>query len=436
MGASPSTAKPNRSRARPRSPLSVSIFEPPSRHAIAALTRRHQRIADLTNTFPGLLFALANEFATSAKRDAAISAIEAGRPLRGIADDLGLPFWLRKMPAWTFTFPLHQLPSSPAHANRLIACLPDDHRTTARMWLWAVHYSTCTCGPDFSVWIAEQIARHPNRFRGPTGRMALRHLSAWAWHADQPNAPGFHYLHRPWSRELGLRRALEEATKWRARIDLARTLKPRGTHAGWLKPGHAAGFDFVELTGIEDFIAESEAMDNCLDQFAPQLRTRESQVFSIRERGRSVANIEVGRHDNETSMPAILQLRGARNRRASSRLWQAAYLWLGSQKLSPRRTSLKRTTTPRARRTFERYFWLPYLKALTNSGLPTEMRDEILLTFDLDPVSLGLNKPARKLPEQKRPARVQRGPISAKTSRKAGTGLEPKTHKSDQSTPA
>ncbi|MEL7047873.1 MAG: hypothetical protein AAFO75_02760, partial [Pseudomonadota bacterium] len=240
----------------------------------------------------------------------------------------------------------------PEHGRQLSAVIPQAP-LTARNWLWAVNYATSAGNDEFGVWIGEQAARHPSRFRGAPGRIALQNLTAWAWHANQPSTLGHAFLLRPWTPDMGVRRAMEEMCRWRGRIDLARTLALRKSSSRWARDGEAHGYTFQELITIDDFISEGGAMDNCLDQFSNQLTARESSVFSIRNNGRSVANVEIGRHDGEATMPAIIQLRGPRNRRASSRIWQATYAWLGSQKLTPRRVTTKRPNMRRSVLAFE-----------------------------------------------------------------------------------
>ncbi|MEO1207217.1 MAG: hypothetical protein AAFV45_12895 [Pseudomonadota bacterium] len=358
-------------------------FDPEMRCDVADLAAQHPHLADLTLSFPGLLFALASSHGTAAERNQAIALVKAGAPLRVISERLGLPYWLRRVPASAFSFHLAKLPTSPAHSRRLIAVIPQSP-ANLRNWLWAVHYATSAGNDDFGVWIAEQAAKHPSRFRGAPGRMALRHLTAWAWHADHPDTPGHALLLRPWSPEMGFRRAMEEMCRWRARVDLARTLTHRSTQNRWIKDGEALGYTFTELVSIQDFISEAAAMDNCLDQFSNQLVTRESQIFSISSGDRPLANVEVGRHDGETTMPTILQLRGPRNRRASGRIWQATYAWLGSQRLKPRRMTLKRPDPRRAIQSFNQSFWTPYVTELRDAGLPLQMWEEVVATFHLD----------------------------------------------------
>lgn len=358
-------------------------FDPHTRVAVARMARRHKRLGELTESFPGLLFVIANGCCSSSSRERAIAMVEAGRPLRAIADEVGLPYWTRRLSASAYAFPIHRLPTLPAHTRRLSNAIPAGP-VAQRAWLWAVHFATCAAGEEFAVWVGEQAARHPNRFRGSAARMALRHLSAWAWHSSQPHTQGYLFVRRRWTSDLGLRRALEEAQNWLARVALARALAERGGAKPWVKPGEADGLSFVELTSVEDFLLESERMDNCLDQFAPHLTARDSQIFSIREHGRPIADVEIGRHECEVTMPAVLQLRGVRNRRAGARVWQATYAWLGAQRLTARRTVAKRGEGARARRAFDKAFWTDYLGALQRTELPADLRCEILVALDLD----------------------------------------------------
>ncbi|MEO1283076.1 MAG: hypothetical protein AAFV69_15245 [Pseudomonadota bacterium] len=420
MGASAQRTSTKTSEFRVARNVKAAGFDPERRREVSDLAKIHPRIADLTTSFPGLLFSLATGYGRPSERARALETIQAGTPLRTVATQFGLPFWLRRLPASAFTFPIAKLPSTPSHTRRIASVIPLAP-IPARNWLWALHYATSAGHADFGVWIAEQAAKHPSRFRGAPGRMALRHLTVWAWHANNPHTLGHAYLLRPWSPDLGFKRAMEEMCRWRARVDLARTLAQRSTTTRWMKEGEAIGYRFKELITIEDFIEESEAMDNCLDQFSNQLVARESQIFSVRLGDRPIANVEVGRHDSEATMPSILQLRGPRNRRASGRVWQATYAWLGAQRLAPRRMTLKRPNAKRSVQAFEQAFWTPYLSHLQDQRLPPNLYEEVLLTFDLDRSFLSAKQPS----SYGFPAAVKAPTDGKKRKTKASSKLKP-----------
>jgi hypothetical protein len=75
-----------------------------------------------------------------------------------------------------------------------------------------------------------------------------------------------------------------------------------------------------------------------------------------------VADIEIGVHPVEPTMPSIVQLRGPKNKRAHPEIWRAAYNWLGNQELHPVPAQVVNSA---ARRRAWRTLWKPYLSTLT-----------------------------------------------------------------------
>jgi len=88
---------------------------------------------------------------------------------------------------------------------------------------------------------------------------------------------------------MSFKRAREELAAWRQRLRLIECLGP-GIESPWLCDSSASGFDFVALRTVEDFIAESEALENCLDQYADQLHTGLILVFCHPQGARRVAS--------------------------------------------------------------------------------------------------------------------------------------------------
>ena len=76
-------------------------------------------------------------------------------------------------------------------------------------------------------------------------------------------------------------------------------------------------------------------------------------------------------------MPAIVQLRAARNRRASPEIWQATFSWLGSQRLTPL-SPLQHTPRPTARIEARRQLWSPYLEFLAGTPYQASFRRLVL----------------------------------------------------------
>jgi len=352
----------------------VEAFHPSYRRFVRDLTSCSRELEDLADSFPGLLFALATGYATPEKRERAFELICCGAPLREAVNALGLAWWLRRLPAGAFTRPLAAFPTDADFGFRIANLIPPDV-PAARDWLARVGHAHEACGRSFALWVASQP-----HLSGPPEE-AFKFMAAWAWFSQQPGLLGHRLLRRPWTPEMSFRRAREELSAWRQRVRLIECLGP-GIETPWLADGVASGFSFVALRTVEDFITESEALDNCLDQYADQLHTGQTAVFSIRKGGRRVACVEIGLHDEEASMPTIVQLRGARNRRAPPEIWQATFGWLGGQRLeplTPERHSPKRPGRIAARR----QLWGPYLSFLEGTSHLEPFRRAVLERGDV-----------------------------------------------------
>lgn len=321
-------------------------------------------------TFPGLLFALATDRTTRATRDVALRLIDGGAPLRQVAKAVDLPWWMRRLPPECFREPLPaELPDGGEFGHRIANLVPAEAAEAAR-WLARVLDAHAIAGCDYALWIARQ-RRFPT---GVTGEISETLLAAWAWFSLRPETAAFATIRVPWSADISLRRALEEAKAWSLRLDLAVALG-QGIADPWFAGGERGAFSFVPLQRLEEFLAESVVMGNCLDQFADQVRAGMTRVFSIRKAGRSIADVEIGAHPDDPAVPFIVQLRGPKNRRAGPEVWQAALLWLSSQSFRP--LPRPNETAERVRRQqLIRVLWRPLLE--TVKGTAHERRIQAL----------------------------------------------------------
>jgi hypothetical protein len=354
-------ATPDSESAELRRKLRLDAFHPEYRRFIRELTSCSPALEDLADSFPGLLFALASNYATAAQRERAFEMIDDGDALRQVADVLGLPWWLRKLPPRAFAAPLPKFPTDAEFTFRISNLIPRDEQLLPN-WLTHVGHACEACGPSYALW----VARQPD-LGDPISDMS-RVMAAWAWFSQREELAGHRLLRRPWSYEMSFKRAREELAAWRQRLRLIESLGP-GIESPWLADGTGLDYRFVALRTVDDFIAESEALDNCLDQYADQLNTGLTAVFSIRKGERRVACVEIGLHEEEVTMPHIVQLRAARNRRAAPEVWQATYAWLGSQALEPLSPE-RHVPKPIRRAEARRKMWGPYLAFL--AGTPHE----------------------------------------------------------------
>ncbi|RZW13754.1 MAG: hypothetical protein EX260_11165, partial [Desulfobulbaceae bacterium] len=89
-----------------------------------------------------------------------------------------------------------------------------------------------------------------------------------------------------------------------------------GIESAWLATGQHGGYDFVPLLTLDDFLDESRSMHNCLDQYADRLATGLIRIFSIRQGGIPVADIEIGPTPAKAETPSIVQIKARNNRQA------------------------------------------------------------------------------------------------------------------------
>lgn len=304
-------------------------FAQPYRQYIMSLICCSQQLADLVESFPALLFALTTDYGTAARRAECVQLINDGASLKSAAQALGLPWWLRKIPAGSLRQPFGELPDGAAFNQRIANLMPRTD-TEIRYWLRRVLYAYQACDEDYALWMARH-KRFPFRDRSDEPHILL---AAWAWFSKQPQTRGHKLLRKQWSANLSMTKAFEEARAWENRLKLAERLG-NGLRDTWFKGGTVGAFEFVPLVTVDDFLSEARIMGNCLDQYGDQVTREHARVFSIRKEGTHVANLEIGFHEDDQSMPMIEQLRGPKNRRAGPELWQAAYKWLGGQTYRP-----------------------------------------------------------------------------------------------------
>ncbi len=366
------------------------------RDSIRELSSTSPAIADLALTFPGLLFALASGYGTQGARDRCLGAIRDGRPLKEASGLLGFAWWLRRLPAEAFTAPLSALPDSAEFNRRIVNHVPTESWKAAG-WLDRVQLARELADDDVALWMAWRSKGVP-RLRD-ANRLIL--LCAWAWFSNRPDTLGASLVRQPFEPSLGLRRALDEAETWRKRVELAVTLGD-GIQDTWFEPGCARGYDFVPIARLEDFLSEAERMDNCLDQFAPQLHQRRTRLFSIRKAGRSVADLEIAPHEEDPTMPTIEQLRGPSNRRAAPGVWQAVFTWLSMQPTRP--LTATRGNAAAARATARR-LWQPYLDHLAGRPADAVLRNFLRSGEVLDPDFEGATRTDDATKPKRTPAR-------------------------------
>ncbi len=323
--------RPTRTKtpAEPRQPGlegQLRKFDRGVRARVRAMVRKSDRVADLVRVFPGIVHQLAEPALPQAEREAALSAIEQGRPLKQVSRLLGLPLWMRKLPPDAFDGEIPRLPDDDDFLRRIATRLPRQKRQ-AKTWLEAVAFANKAAGPEFALWVAERPEIVPSDM---TAEQALRVLAAYAAVCNEGSSPAQRLAAIRWRPEMATDSALCGAMTWLNRARLVTFLRDRKL-APWLSPGKANGYTFEPLLTVDDFLLEAQLMHNCVDQYAVQVCTDRCRLFSVRHDGARVATVEVARHPKEPTVFTITQLKGPSNIPAPLPVWQAAYGWLSKQ---------------------------------------------------------------------------------------------------------
>jgi PcfJ-like protein len=363
-----------RENLRERRARRVASYPAGFQRAVNDLAAASLAVEDLADSFPGLLFALATGFGTPERRVASLAVVQSGESLRAAAEVLGLPQWLRKLPAAAYCGHLAAFPADAQFGLRMASLVPSTG-VMADAWLTAVSEAMIGHGPEYALWMA-RYGHAVSRHLSPPHR---RLMAAWSWYSLHPECDAAHLIRKRWSPDMSPRRALEEFHAWRERLALADWLGS-GRLEPWIAGATIHGFDFEPLHTAAEFIAAGHALDNCLDQYAAQLRQAASMVAVVRKAGRIVACVEIGLNEAETTMPAIIQLRGPKNRRANPDVWQAAFAWLGTAPIEPFAADrLTPSASDRARA--RRDLWKPYFDMLDaspgNAQFATEYKQQI-----------------------------------------------------------
>lgn len=351
----------------------VQRFSAPARREIRRLMRSSPRIADLCETFPGLLYALAVRHGSSSARLGALSAVESGAPLKAAAHQLALPMWLRKLPPEAFAEFSPNLPSNAAFARQIAQRMPRS-ALESRMWFKSVQFAVDACDEDFAIWLAAQPI-FESEF-DPYRSLAV--LAAYAWYSSKQQTRAAKLIVVPWRREISLDTALCAAKSWFNRVRLVLQMPEGAVADPWLKAGVAHGYMFEPLLDADALLTEAQAMHNCADQYAERIVREKCRLFSVRRNGLRVATLEVGPHAREGGVLAVNQLKARHNMAVASDVWQAVYAWMSAQ------SGLKRmppVATPE--RTWDQPVWWNILAPYRNAHAGAPWLDPVAshLTF-------------------------------------------------------
>jgi hypothetical protein len=271
---------------------------------ILACAQLSERIADLANTFPVLMFALATEYGTLATRKRVIRLALEGRPLAELAAALALPLCFRRIPPEALRNDLHPFAWSESANRRLANHVPDDAKLAA-LWLQRVTFAARAGGEEFAVWIARQPGVLSN---GGFELDDLLPLALHAWHSQFGEPP--QQTRKRWSPRVGLDTAIERAIDWCVEQGATVLVMLDRRPAVETFEGHT----LHRLMTSEALREEGREMCNCAKDYAEEVTTGCTRLYSLRRDNERLAtvSVEFGRH-SQTCRIGQVKLAGNRN---------------------------------------------------------------------------------------------------------------------------
>lgn len=342
----------------------LSRYHPRFRRAVHALAIRHSRVAELAESFPALLFALAVPRPACDPAPALTCVID-GLGLKEAAAAADLPLWLRKLPPEAFAGPIPKLPDGELFRHQIANHLPRSLKLSST-WLRIVGDAASVAHESAALWIAREFTRDPRQ----ANSARLRLIGLWAWFSLQPATFGHELIKRPWTPDMRMRAALAAVDDWRTLIALHVDLGHGSIDDMWLPAGHMAGYDFLPLNSASAIAEEADAMRNCLKSYGYSVAHNRSRLWSVRRNGERVATLRLGRMPGRRRdpLPNIVELEGAGNVKAPKELWWAARQWLHTHDVLQIDTEQRCWDTTPLDCTIWRSLWRPYW--LAKRGIP------------------------------------------------------------------
>jgi PcfJ-like protein len=269
------------------------------------------------------------------RRHEARDLIEAGAPLRTIADLMGVPMAFRKIKPGAIDFTLSYIAHG-AWDKRLVHAYMPDSLPRMKLWLNAILRSS-DLGPDFVEWVAKhslEIGGTPNEVLN-----LLYDLKDWVRacnltggppQPDQSATPhGENFVVRPFSPDMSLKTVTKLSADWHEAVASNMSGPSCEFPEPWCSGGESCGYGIFPIVSAADLYREGHLLHHCVGAQGHQVQAGEAYFYSIRKDNEHVATLELIKRNAGV---AIGQLRGSCNSRVSREVERAVGRWLRSQR--------------------------------------------------------------------------------------------------------
>lgn len=303
----------------------IARFERGARRRLRKLASLSPRLGDLILSFPGLAYAIAIDSFPTERTGEAVRRARDGFSLRDVAQPLGLPMWLKRVPPEAFSGRLAALPEGEKFARQITGRIPQNP-AYASCWLNWVSFAGIAGHEDFALWIASQ--KPPFTRPLPVHQVPLRPLAVYAWISVHGPSPARELIQKPWQPSMSFETATEATRHWLDAIAARfRPQRPRRGPGRYSRKRTVNGLRVVPLRTGPQLREEGRIMDHCVATYAHLVASGECQIFSLRKREMRLATMEV-RQQRERKQFYIVQLQGPGNSRVSLDVLKFAHDWV------------------------------------------------------------------------------------------------------------
>jgi hypothetical protein len=314
------------------------------RYGIYRATAASHRALQLTDVFPALGLAIFGLGSSRAKVNLIPEAkrlVEAGAPLRKIAELMGVPMAFRRVKPVAAHLALAVVDAF--EDPRLIDAHTPESLKEMKLWFGCI-YLAQNVGPDFIQW----TSRHATEIGGSLDEVTgiLRDIADWVracYRASVPphirkailgdqmilRAQSEQFVHRQFNPDMSLATVTKLSADWHNAVAANMTGPHSEFPEPWCPGGESGGFDIVPITNSSDLYQEGKLMHHCAGTYAGQVHSGDCYIFSVRKDASPLATLQLVRGERGV---AIGQFRGPCNAKPSKEVLRAVNCWLRAQK--------------------------------------------------------------------------------------------------------
>ncbi len=349
------TFRPPRVKAETRFEVMAQIARFPKRFQsdMADFAAEGREAADLILGYPAFAFALATRFGDEGDSETILEMLKAGERSKQLADLYGLPRWLRKLPPEAFVCLFPQGLSRSDDFNRqMMGIVPTETNIAPHWFFWVMHV-WCLTSEDFTLWLAKQPI-FGRFYKGDFQAQKLpcpdllAPLMLYAWYCAQGLTEA---MDVKWTKNIKFHNALQGAGDWINQCNMPNLYglhhyyqkemenkSVRQRQKPWIDKSVFEGYSFEPLTDYDALRDEGSVMEHCVLDYARFIERDLCCVFSIKDKKKPVATLELARSKADGYKAEIVQIQGRNNAKPALDVIEQCHSWL---RFNQRRNKVK-----------------------------------------------------------------------------------------------